>query len=95
MDDKGSLEEDNSYYDNASNVLPRKTTTQCCLHQRNLNSSSDLDDEILPLFQRIQLQQKNPDLPNSDTVTHHHHMTTNKQPIQHVYGTLEFPIVID
>jgi len=93
LDTKGSLEGDSSHYDNPSNVLPARTITQCCLHQYNLSSSSDLDDEILPLFKRIQLQQKNPDLSNSDTVTHH--MTTNKQPIQHLYGTLDFPIVID
>ena len=49
LDTKGSLEGDSSHYDNTSNVLPAKTTTQCCLHQYNLSSSSDLNDEILPL----------------------------------------------
>lgn len=86
LDDKGSMERDNSHDVVGSNVLPTS-------RQHNLSSSpeiSDLDDDILPLFRRIHLQQKKSD---SDTVTHV--KTTNKKPVQHSHGTLEFPIVID
>ena len=78
LDDKGCTAERDNY--EVSNVLPPKTTS----HQYDLSSSSDLDDEILPLFRRIQLQPKKS---NNDTVMHH--KTTN------IHGTLDFPIVID
>ena len=78
LDDKGSMERHNRHV-----VSHVKTTS---LHQHDLSSSSDLDEDILPLFRRIQLQQKK--LTDSDAVTHH--KTTHK-----LQGTLEFPIVID
>ena len=87
LDDKGSTAERDNY--EASNIPPAKTTSSH--HQHDLSSSSDLDDDILPLFRRIQLQPKKPDLTDGDSVTHHKEINDNK----HVHGTLDFPILID
>lgn len=79
LDDKGAMERDHS-----RDVSHVKTTSP---HQHDLSSSSDLDDDdILPLFRRIQLQQKK----STDTDTVTRHKTTNQ-----LHGTLELPIVID
>ena len=78
LDDKGAMGRDHSH-----DISHVKTTSP---HQHDLSSSSDLDEDILPLFRRIQLQQKKST--DGDTVTCH--KTTNK-----LHGTLELPIVID
>ena len=79
------MERDNN---EVTNVSPAKTTSS---HQHDLCSSTDLDDDILPLFRRIQLQPRKSDLIDGDTTAHH--KTTNEN--KHVFGTLDFPIVID
>ena len=72
-----------------SNVPSMKTTTSS--HQ--LSSGSGSDDEILPLFKRIQLQEKKSDLTINNTVTHH--IMAKESINQHVHGTLDSPIEID
>lgn len=80
LDDKGLTAERDNY--DTSNL---KTTFS---HQQHDLSSSD-DDDILPLFRRIQLQPKKPDVTDGNTVTHHKADNENK------HGTFNFPIVID
>ena len=86
LDDKGSIAERNDSYE-VSSLLPAKTAST---HQDNLSSSSDLDDDILPLFRRIQLQPRKSNLSVGGIETQR-----NKKLAQHVYGTVDFPIVID
>ena len=85
LDDKGSISNRNHGYE----VSPAKTASA---HQDSLSSSSDLDDDILPLFRRIQLQPRKSDLSSDGTGTQ---KTTNKKLTPHIHGTVDFPIVLD
>ena len=85
LDDKGPTAERDKY--EAANISPAKTISSH--QQHDLSSCSDLDDDILPLFRRIQLQPKKPDVTDGNTITHHKANNENE------HGTLDFPIVID
>ena len=87
--DEGYLEAANSHDVPSSTSHTKTTVKKCCSFQ--FDSSSDLDDDILPLFERIQLQQQHSDLSDDHTFS----SSYKKPPVQHVGGTPEFPIVLD
>ena len=90
--DEGYLETANSH-DVPSSTSHTKTTIEkgCSFQFDSSSTSSDLDDDILPLFERIQLQQQHSDLSDNHTFS----SSYKKPPVQHVGGTPEFPIVLD